>query len=95
LIKLAKVEPGDIVVDPMCGGGSIPIEGAVAYSQGYHIGGDSHDKAFSRARENVKALQNDGMNLGIDILQWDATRIPLRNNSVDVFVTDLVRLQLC
>lgn len=27
LLKLADIQPGDIVVDPMCGGGSIPIEG--------------------------------------------------------------------
>ncbi len=25
-----------------------------------------------------------------DVVRWDATRIPLRTNSVDVFVTDLV-----
>ena len=27
LLKLADIQPGDIVVDPMCGGGSIPLEG--------------------------------------------------------------------
>lgn len=26
LLKLANPKPGDIIVDPMCGGGSIPIE---------------------------------------------------------------------
>ncbi len=29
LLRLAKVEVGDVVVDPMCGGGSIPIEGGI------------------------------------------------------------------
>ena len=27
LLTMADVKPGDVVVDPMCGGGSIPIEG--------------------------------------------------------------------
>lgn len=26
VIRLAKPEPGEIVIDPMCGGGSISIE---------------------------------------------------------------------
>ena len=26
MIRLAKPEPGEIVIDPMCGGGSISIE---------------------------------------------------------------------
>ena len=31
LLRYANIKPGEIVVDPMCGGGSIPIEG------NYHI----------------------------------------------------------
>ena len=27
LLRYANIKPGEIVVDPMCGGGSIPIEG--------------------------------------------------------------------
>jgi len=26
IIRLAKPEPGEVVIDPMCGGGSISIE---------------------------------------------------------------------
>lgn len=26
LLRLAKPKPGDIIIDPMCGSGSIPIE---------------------------------------------------------------------
>ncbi len=92
LLRLAEVRPGDVVVDPMCGGGSIPLEGALAYSQGFHLGGDVHEKAFSRAGDNVAALREErgGKCLPVDVVQWDVTKIPLRDNSVDVFVTDLV-----
>ena len=33
LLSMADVKPGDVVVDPMCGGGSIPIEGKSGNSQ--------------------------------------------------------------
>ena len=33
----------------MCGGGSIPIEGAVIYPNAFQIGGDFHEKAIQRS----------------------------------------------
>ena len=30
----------------------------------------------------------------VDILHWDATKLPFKDNSVDVFVTDLVCIDL-
>ena len=98
MLQLADIQPGDIVVDPMCGGGSIPIEGALSYQKGFHLAGDNHEKAIYRATENFKALSeslteasgNEICNsLQADVLSWDVTRIPLRDNSVDVFITDL------
>ena len=46
--RLAQIQPGDVVMDPMCGGGSIPIEAALTYPKAFHLGGDSHDKAVQR-----------------------------------------------
>ena len=98
LLKLANIQPGEIVIDPMCGGGSIPIEGTIAFNNGFHIGGDYHDKAVIRSAKNFKSLSESltkttsssiCKQLPGDILQWDVTKIPLRDNSVDVFVTDL------
>merc|ERR1712018_444427 len=51
-----------------------------------------------RATENFKALSDSltessgsdiSKNLPADVIYWDITRIPLRDNSVDVFITDL------
>ena len=98
MLQLANIQPGEIVVDPMCGGGSIPIEGAVAFSRGFHIGGDNHEKAVFRSSGNFQSLSKsltkatgskNGKCLPGDILQWDVTRIPLKDNSVDAFITDL------
>ena len=48
-------------------------------------------KAYARARDNAKSLQEEEKSrLQMDVLQWDVMKIPLRNASVDVFVTDLV-----
>ena len=86
MLQLAEIQPGDIVVDPMCGGGSIPIEGALAFSQGFFLAGDNHDLASERSGNNFKVFEGK---LQADSLQWDATRIPLRDNSVDVLISDL------
>ena len=85
--RLAKIQPGEIVCDPMGGGGSIPIEGALAFDKAFHIGGDYNDKAVDRYKNNLKEF---GRSLKSDLIRWDATCIPLRPNSVDVLVSDLV-----
>ena len=46
--------PGEIVCDPMCGGGSIPIEGALNWPESLHLCGDHHDLAPPRTRANVQ-----------------------------------------
>merc|ERR1712029_379847 len=45
-----------------------------------------HDKAMERCAGNAKAISKNG---ATDFVKWDVTKIPLRDNSVDVFVTDL------
>ena len=99
LLRLANIGPGDVVVDPMCGGGSIPLEGptqamiffylevaivckkqpshiagALAYRQGFHLGGDIHEKAFARAGDNVSSVIEEDMG-GKGLL--------VMNNSID------------
>lgn len=87
LLRLCDPKPGDIIVDPLCGVGSIPIEGSKAYSNAFNVGGEIHDKGVEKTKNNINALENS--NLKIDSIQWDATHLPLRTNSVDIFVTDL------
>lgn len=86
LLRLAELQPGDVVLDPMCGGGSISIEGSLSWPTTFHIAGDAHELAVPRARANVDAVP--GANT-TDILCWDVTRLPLRTASIDVVVTDL------
>lgn len=90
LLRLADIKPGDIVLDPMAGGGSISIEGAMGFPGTFQIGGDNHPKAVSRFYSNVRALQEQvGKGLPIGGLKWDSRRLPLNEGSVDVIVTDM------
>ena len=78
-------------------GGSIPIEAAINWPHSYHIAGDIHPQAVPRAVTNVQELNIKRTSRGehgahVDITCWDSTNMPLRDQSVDVFVTDLVGL---
>ena len=91
MLKYANVQPGDVVLDPMCGGGSIPLEGCLSDKKAFYFGGEIHEKAVSRCAGNMSALSTKSLSIGTDFVQWDVRRIPMKDNSVDVFVTDLVR----
>ena len=51
LVMLADLQPGDLVLDPMCGTGVISLEGCQMGPQ-YHIGAEIHELAISKSREN-------------------------------------------
>ncbi|XP_012282262.1 THUMP domain-containing protein 3 isoform X2 [Orussus abietinus] len=91
LLRLAHPKLGDVVIDPMCGGGSIPIEAAMAYPESYIFCGDHHSKAVNRAKCNIDDMRNKGT---IDVLQWNASKIPLRSSCIDIFVTDMSWVEL-
>ena len=46
---------GDIICDPMCGGGSIPLEGAHSLPGVFNLGGDNHSLAVTNAGENIES----------------------------------------
>lgn len=67
--------------------------GALGYKQGFYLAGDYHDLACERTKSNIRALvTRNAAGLPMDGFQWDVTSIPLKTASVDVFVTDLVRV---
>lgn len=88
MLHLADIKPGDIVVDTMCGGGSIPIEGAVYWKNSYFLGGDNHEMAIERCKQNW-SINSSSTQSNCDFFHWDATKLPFRDNSIDAIVTDL------
>ncbi|XP_012587622.1 PREDICTED: THUMP domain-containing protein 3 isoform X2 [Condylura cristata] len=97
MLRLCAPQPTDIIVDPMCGTGAIPIEGATEWPSCYHIAGDNNPLAVNRAANNISSLLTKSQvkegklswGLPIDAVQWDICKLPLRTGSVDIIVTDM------
>jgi len=92
LVRLAKVEPGEIVLDPMCGGGSIPLEGSQLNIGAYFLGAEIDPKGIERCRNNmmdITTLHNLKSGPLMDCLEWDALHPGFRDHCVDVIVSDL------
>ncbi|NWZ38623.1 THUM3 protein, partial [Brachypodius atriceps] len=97
MLRLCDPQPTDIIVDPMCGTGAIPIEGAAEWPYCYHIAGDNSPQAVKRAANNVSSLlrkheskdSSTALGVPLDIIQWDICNLPLRTGSVDIVVTDM------
>ncbi|XP_016851482.2 tRNA (guanine(6)-N2)-methyltransferase THUMP3 isoform X3 [Anolis carolinensis] len=97
MLRLCDPQPADIIIDPMCGTGAIPIEGAAEWPNCYHIAGDNNPQAVKRTANNISSLlkqirsKESSISAGkpIDSIQWDSCSLPLRTGSVDVIVTDM------
>lgn len=86
LLRLAHPKPGDIIIDPMCGGGSIPIEGGLVYENAYVLCGDNHVKAVLRSQSNINISCPKSK---IDLAKWSVSYLPLLDSCIDVVVTDM------
>jgi 23S rRNA G2445 N2-methylase RlmL len=82
MLFVAGVLPGEEVLDPFCGAGTILIEAALAGVDAR--GGDSDPPALATARANA-ALAG----VALPLAQWDARRLPLASRSVGAVVTNL------
>ena len=82
LVYLADPADGELVVDPMCGSGTILQEGIAFNKRARYAGGDIEAGAVRLARESLAGR-------GVDLREWDATRLPLEPGSVDCFVCNL------
>jgi tRNA (guanine6-N2)-methyltransferase len=88
MVRLAGAAPGDTVVDPLCGAGTILAEQIALARQRragtvHVVGGDIDRTALQAAAAN---LRNAGA--GWRLARWDARRLPLADASVDRVVTN-------
>jgi tRNA (guanine6-N2)-methyltransferase len=88
MVRLAQTRPGHVLLDPMCGAGTILAEQlAIAPGRGKGPGievwgGDLDAAALRAALGNLRRL---GQPL---LARWDATRLPLAGQSVDRLVSN-------
>jgi len=89
LLSVADLKPGDVVLDPFVGIGTIAVEADRFDSSVIGIGGDLAlvDPSFSRS---ARDLGGNGF-----LAAWDSSCLPLRTASIDVVVSDLPFGQKC
>ncbi len=88
MVQLAEVKPGQTVLDPLCGAGTILAEVNAVRSRDFprsHIsiwGGDLDSSNLRGARANLDRLD-------IPLLaRWDARRLPLPDAQVDCLISN-------
>jgi tRNA G10 N-methylase Trm11 len=54
---LARIKPGDVVIDPMCGLGTVPLVACVYTACGLALGGDVDEHTLHQAHRNAGALR--------------------------------------
>src|SRR5579862_8533994 len=84
LAMMSNPAPGDVFLDPLCGTGTVLIERAHCGRYGLLLGGDSDGDTLDAARENIGPRYKP-----IELKQWDAVALPLKDASVDKIVSNL------
>lgn len=87
MARLAGPGPGMTLIDPMCGAGTILAEmadlaGRRRLTDAVILGGDLDPNAVHCTRENLNRF------VQVPVVRWDATRLPLANESVDRVVSN-------
>lgn len=85
LIKIANVKDGDVVLDPMAGVGSIPIECSQVFPNSICLCSDIKSKDIDKAKVNADKFSKGR----VILMNADATNLPIRDSSVDIVVSDL------
>ncbi len=81
---LSRPSEKDIVLDPLCGAGTILVERGLMAPFDRIIGGDSEDEAVGMARRNARAA-----GIVATIRPWDARSLPLDDASVTRILSNL------
>ncbi|KAM6179610.1 THUMP domain-containing protein 2-like [Erethizon dorsatum] len=86
MASLAEIKVGTFVLDPMCGLGTILLEAAKEWPDGYYVGADVSDSQLLGACDNLKAA---GLNDKIELLKVSVIELPLPSESVDIIISDI------
>lgn len=96
LLHLADLTPGDVVLDPCVGIGTIAHECASFKYIG--LGGDivlTPALLAPQATSYSTAIRNEQQQIAATLVAWDAACLPVRTGAVDAVVSDLPFGRLC
>ncbi|KAE8601425.1 hypothetical protein XENTR_v10013668 [Xenopus tropicalis] len=83
---LAELHVGALVLDPMCGVGTILLEAAKEWPFGHFLGVDNNDLQLESAVSNVKGAGLDG---AIELLKGSVLDLPFVSESMDAVICDI------
>ncbi|XP_021073964.1 THUMP domain-containing protein 2 [Mus pahari] len=86
MASIAEIKAGALVLDPMCGLGTILVEAAEEWPDVFYMGADVSDTQLLGACDNLKAA---GLADRIELLKGSVTDLPLPSQSTDVIISDI------
>jgi len=100
MVRLADIQTGQVILDPMCGAGTLLAETLIYGRMQYRncnltlVGGDSDPSAVRATNVNLRQLispdDDDGpRKTDCELTEWDAAQLPLEDGSVDRIVCNL------
>ncbi|KAF0688189.1 Aste57867_20172 [Aphanomyces stellatus] len=87
MLQLAECSIGDIVLDCMCGVGTLPAS-SVFWAPVVAFGGDISTDAVAQANTNFQGQR-------ANVCQWSSAHLPVRSNAVDCVLVDMPFGLLC
>jgi 23S rRNA G2445 N2-methylase RlmL len=84
MVLVSQPRPDDVVLDPMCGAGTLLIERGEAFRYRRLLGGDGNSAAIDAARANIGPRYQP-----IELRQWNAQSLPIEDRSVDAVLCNL------
>lgn len=84
MIRLAKIQPGQTVLDPFCGAGTLLVLAGEMAAPGRLVGVDAQARWLALAAENARLRD-----VPISLLRADARRLPIRSGTADRVVANL------
>lgn len=85
ILKYVRFGANDTICDPMCGHGSIIKALLKKYPSSSILAGDVDKTCTEKTKENIKDLDK---NDNVILKSWDAIKLPLEENSLDVIITE-------
>jgi len=84
MVRLAKIQPGQTVLDPFCGAGTLLVLAGEMAAPGRLVGADVQARWLALAAENVRSRS-----VGTTLVRADAGHLPIRGGTADRVVANL------